>query len=74
MTTVKTNHGTYTGRTLDSIVRREYGRRAEALRSPDPNSPTWGQVVEPVAARLRARGLCGYNVLARIISIDGEYR
>lgn len=26
--TLRTSHGTYTGRTLESIIRREYGRKA----------------------------------------------
>lgn len=43
-TVLATNHGVYTGRTVDTIVRREYGRKAEARRSADPNSPHWGMV------------------------------
>lgn len=31
MATVTTNHGTYSGRTVESIIRREYGRKAHLL-------------------------------------------
>ncbi|BBU22147.1 hypothetical protein [Mycobacterium xenopi] len=83
MTTVKTDHGTYTGRSVDSIVRREYGRSAQARQSADPNSPIWGQVIKPGSDQRsrELRGLqqlAGYDhpqrdlqVLARIIWVDG---
>lgn len=49
MTTIRTNHGEFTGQTVETIVRRVYGRRARALRSADPNSPQWGEVITPRA-------------------------
>lgn len=59
--TIDTSKGTFTGRTIDSIVRREFGRTAEVRVSADPNSPTYGMAVK--AAR---HG--GYDVLATIYS------
>ena len=43
-----TDRGELTGRTIASVVRREYGRRAIVRVSPDPNSPTYGLVVQPI--------------------------
>jgi hypothetical protein len=37
--TIKTNAGEYTGNTVESIVRREYGRKAYVLWTRDPNNP-----------------------------------
>ena len=46
MTTITTNHGTYTGRTVESIIRREYGRKARIWWSADRNDPKAGRIVE----------------------------
>lgn len=46
-TTIALSDGSrLTGRTADSIIRREYGRKA-FLRFSDPNSPHVGQILEP---------------------------
>lgn len=42
---ITTTHGTYTGRTAQSIVRREYGRDARIRWSADRNNPSAGMVV-----------------------------
>lgn len=64
MTTIKTNHGTYTGRTVDTIIRREYGRHAQFRPASDPNSPEVGLVVRPD----RQHG--GHHVLGRVLWIE----
>lgn len=47
-TTIALSNGDrLTGRTADSIIRREFGREAFLQRSSDPNSPHVGQVVVP---------------------------
>ena len=46
MTTIHTTHGVYTGRSLGSIVRREYGRRAVVTWAADPNDPNAGMITE----------------------------
>lgn len=66
MTTIRTDDGCFTGHSIESIIHREYGRGAEPLKSPDPNSPVWGQVIKA--------GPHGTLVLTRLISADGEYR
>jgi len=43
--TINTSKGLFTGRSVDSIVRREFGRGAEVHVNPDPTSPTYGTVV-----------------------------
>lgn len=60
MITITTTHGEFRGRTIDSIVRREYGRSAEARRSADRNAPEWGMVVRTDEH--------GTHVLARIFT------
>lgn len=45
MTTIATTHGVYNGRAVDSIVRREYGRKAYVKWSVDENSPEAGLIV-----------------------------
>lgn len=56
MTTIQTNRGTYTGKTLDSIIRREYGQKAEVLGNNITVPYKYG----------------GSVVLGTVISIDGE--
>lgn len=62
--TITTSHGEYTADTLAEVVSREYGNRARAMRSGDPNNPHWGLIVES--------GNGGYRVLARVIRVEGE--
>lgn len=45
MTMIRTSHGTFTGKTVGSITRREYGRNAYMVTSGDPNSPEVAYVV-----------------------------
>jgi hypothetical protein len=61
-TTINTSKGTFAGRSVDSIARREFGRGAEVRVSPDPNSPTYGMVV-----KVNRSG--GYDVLGTVYSV-----
>ena len=62
--TIHTSHGSYDGRTVESIVRREYGRAAFVRWSRDRNDPRAGYIVRHVPA-------CGSDtVLATLISVD----
>lgn len=54
--TLTTNHGTFTGRTIESIIRTRYGRRAH-----------WGQGDFVVVT-----DKYGTHVLARIIRAEGD--
>lgn len=63
--TIDTSEGTFTGRTVDSIVRREFGRTAEVRVIADPNSPTYGMVVKADRHQVAA-----YHVLATIYSVQ----
>ena len=63
-TTITTEHGTYTGRSVETIIRREYGRKAEFKGSADRNSPHAGLVV-----RWDERA-GGFHVLATVRSIE----
>ena len=63
-TSIKTSHGVYTGKTVESIVRREYGRKAYVQWSSDRNSPEAGLICEPLPPKYGN----GANVLARLIS------
>lgn len=49
MITVRTTHGTYTGKSLETIIRREYGPKAVAQRDGDINAPRWGAVIERIS-------------------------
>jgi hypothetical protein len=42
---ITTEHGTYTGKAPESIVRREYGRDARIEFSADRNAPQVGMVL-----------------------------
>lgn len=55
----------YRGKTPETIARRLFGRRARIVRSADPNSPVWGQIV-------RESRYGGYEVLAVIVTCDIE--
>lgn len=62
--TITTNHGTYAGRTVETIVHREYGRRAEVMWSKDANDHRAGTIVQPSRE--------SYTVLASLISYEGR--
>ena len=55
----------YRGKTPLTIARRLFGRSARIVRSADPNSPVWGQIV-------RESRYGGYEVLAVIVTCDIE--
>ena len=67
MTTIHTTHGVYTGRSVETIIRREYGRKASVRWTADANNPAAGMIVEWV----RADGDV-YNVLATLHRVDDE--
>ena len=60
MTTIATTHGEYTGRTVETIIRREYGRKA---------TRSGNLIIEPAVTG-------GYSVLGTLIwtEVDGEVR
>lgn len=64
--TITTEHGEFSGRTVASIVRREYGRDAEFRPSADPNEPRAGIVTRwlPKAD--------AHAVLATVYRVEGE--
>ena len=55
----------YRGKAPETIARRLYGKAARIVRSADPNSPVWGQIV-------RESRYGGYEVLAVIVTCDIE--
>ena len=55
----------YRGKIPGTIARRLYGKAARIVRSADPNSPVWGQIVRPSRYG-------GYEVLAVIVTCDIE--
>lgn len=56
----------YTGRTVGSIIRREWGRRASLYPSADPHAHVVGSVVGP-------HGYGGWPVLAVIAHTEGDW-
>lgn len=65
---VSTNHGAFNGKTVESIVRRVYGKRASIHFSQDPNSPEVGSVVTPL------RGDPGWErVEAVVMQAEGDH-
>ena len=56
MSSITTNHGTFTGKTVESIVRREYGRKAIVHG---------GFIVKP-------EGEQRFTVLADLRAVEGE--
>jgi hypothetical protein len=60
---ITTSHGTFTGRTAQSIVRREYGRTARIVWSADRNNPAAGMIVR--------RDRYGTHVLATLYAAEG---
>lgn len=62
MMTIKTNHGEFTGKTLETILKREYGKNARISAR--------NLIVKPAPTG-------NYQVLARLIwteTADGELR
>lgn len=51
MITIRCRMGVHSGRTVESTVRRWYGKTAYVRWSADPNSPELGQIVKPVDMR-----------------------
>lgn len=60
---ITTTHGEFTGRTVQTIVRREYGRTARIQWSADSNNPAAGLIVRDDKH--------GTHVLATLRSYDG---
>jgi hypothetical protein len=60
---ITTTHGTFTGRTAQSIVRREYGRTARIRWYADRNDPAAGMIVR--------HDRHGTRVLATLRSAEG---
>lgn len=58
--------GTYTGRTIETIIRREYGPKAEFWPNRDPNGPEAGMIVSPVPYE----DLGAYNILAEVLAVE----
>lgn len=61
---ITTTHGTFAGRTVQSIVRREYGRTARVEWSADRNNPHAGMIVRT--------DKYGTHVLATLYAAAGE--
>jgi hypothetical protein len=60
---ITTTHGVFTGRTAQSIVRREYGRAARVRWYADRNNPAAGMIVR--------RDKYGTHVLATLYAAEG---
>lgn len=58
--------GAVRGRTVATVCRSTYGRKAFPLPSPDPNSPRWGECVQ------QAREPGQFLVLDRIVHVDDD--
>lgn len=69
MVTIHTRTGVHSGRSVETIVRRWYGRTADIRWSSDPNSPELGLVVRPADQRRRAAGSGTPQVLDRLIAV-----
>lgn len=65
MITIRTNHGEFTGQSVDSIVRREYGKDAFVKWSEDATAPEEGLICHPSAYEGNA-----YLVDARLIWVE----
>jgi len=80
MITIRCKMGVHSGRTVETIVRREYGRTAFVRWSADRNSPELGQIVKPVDARRARRdtfltrrfGHDAYLVLDTLLDVTQE--
>ena len=53
-----------TGKTIDSIIRREYGRKATWRPARDHNSPFYGQVIKT--------NKFGVHILTNIVYVYGD--
>ena len=62
MSTLTTNHGTFTGRTPESIIRREYGRDAYLVLPAYRGAPHAGRVARA--------DLYGVHVLATVYGFE----
>lgn len=70
--TITTEHGDFTGRTVDSIIRREYGRAAYLRPSYDPNDPAVGLIVADATKPGDGSGWSAH-VLATVRRCDPPY-
>jgi hypothetical protein len=70
--TIHTPAGSYSGKTVDTIVRRVWGARAFFDRSRDPNSPYAGQILQTPTLYWQRHGVTGWHVLAQVVSVDGD--
>ncbi|MFE7796994.1 hypothetical protein [Nocardia sp. NPDC057440] len=66
MITVRTNHGEFRGRSVESVIRTQYGKKAYPKHTADPNNHRWGEVLRPNPKEN------GYDVLATIISVEDD--
>lgn len=65
-TTIRLRSGReLSGRSVDTIIRRVFGRRAVFQRSADPNSPEVGMVLRPAGQP------SVYEVCAAVLWIEG---
>lgn len=55
----------FTGRTVDTIIRREYGARAFYRDSRNPSSPDLGEILHPSAYEGQ-----GHHVLGTVVWIE----
>lgn len=62
--TIFTSEGDFTGRSIESIVRRVWGKKAYVLESKDGSSPQFGNVV-------RESGQYGWAVLSVVYAVEG---
>jgi hypothetical protein len=63
MILMRTEHGTYRGRSVESAARTVYGKDAVMRGGADPNSPHYGMIVRPARTG-------GWLVLATIRSVE----
>lgn len=71
MITARFKMGVHSGRSVDTIVRRWYGRTAYVRWNVDPNRPIMGEVVKPVDGRKYYQSNA-VLVLDTLIGIDEE--
>lgn len=64
MITVTTDHGSYTGSSIVSVVHSAYGPNAQPMRSPDPDSEHFGVVV--------INEQCGTEIVATILRVEED--
>ena len=71
MTTIRCQMGVHSGRSVETIVRRWYGKTAYVRWNADPNNPHLGHIVKPVDGRKFYQSNA-VLVLDTLISIDEE--